>query len=107
VIGWVIVAGLALLGVGGAVALLSHAREAVAAWLRRHSLGKVDLLGALLRLDKVAGTVRGKVFVNTRSTGLVLVDERTYRLDQIDDPELRQQVEARGFSERDVLHLVT
>jgi hypothetical protein len=103
---------LALLGIGAvavavtAIVFWDSIRDLLAGWLRSKGLEKTVLMDALIRLDTVMGKVRCQLFATTTNTGTAKIEETTFTMDQIDDPQLREELIRRGLVERNVLHLV-
>jgi NADH:ubiquinone oxidoreductase subunit 5 (subunit L)/multisubunit Na+/H+ antiporter MnhA subunit len=103
---WII---LVLLGLGAAAAALAiwdQVRDKLAAWLRSMGLHNSALMDAVVYFDTIAGKVRSRLFATTHQTGKVMIDETTYRMDQIDDSKVLAELRARGYAERSVLDLV-
>lgn len=99
----------ALLGLGAVVTvfvLWDDVRDRLAAWLRKMGLQKSALMDAVVCFDNLVGQIRCRLFVATRTSGTVQIDETSYRLDQISDPEVKAELARRGLATRSVLHLV-
>ncbi|GAA0466026.1 hypothetical protein Ade02nite_47140 [Paractinoplanes deccanensis] len=100
---WLVIAGVALLA-GAAVSLTQDVQKSVAAWLRSHGLARSALMDAWVVLANTASGIRGRLRLTTRQYGTqVVVLERTYRLDQIDDPQVRALLRAGSHAEMNVL----
>jgi hypothetical protein len=88
--------------------LSNDVRQRVARWLRQHGLAKSVLMDAVVLLDKADSGIRARVRVTARNRpSEVLSIEKTYRYDQITDPQLRAELNQRGHAEQNVLALVS
>jgi hypothetical protein len=87
--------------------LTNDVRQRVAAWLREHGLANSMLMDAVVLLDNVATGVKARVRVTARNRSSEMLSiEKTYRYDQITDPQLRTALERSGHAEQNVLALV-
>ncbi|GAA1777547.1 hypothetical protein [Luedemannella helvata] len=104
---WLVVAAIAAaVGAGAVVAFWPTIVNKLQAWLRENNLTKSALAEAVVRLDRMAGHVRRILRVRTRAYGVQKISEEQLSLDDIDDPQLRAELERTGNAERDVLHLL-
>lgn len=105
---WFLVAAVvAAAGAALTVSLWHDISDRVASWLRERGLEKSSLMDAWLRLDKKISGVRATLRLVTRQHGVQeVVLERPYRLDQIDDPEVRALLTSRSTAQVNVLELV-
>ncbi|MBV8995062.1 MAG: hypothetical protein JO287_15510 [Pseudonocardiales bacterium] len=106
---WYLVVAAAVAAVGAAltVSLWHDISDRVASWLRDHGLEKNSLMDAWVLLDNQISGIRAKLRLVTRQHGShEVVLERTYRLDQIDDPEVRAQLANRSIAQFNVLDLI-
>ena len=98
----------AALAVAFGASLSNGVRRRVASWLRQHGLAKSMLMDVVVVLDKVASGIKAKVRVTARNRPTEMLSiEKTYRYDQIKDPQLRAELQRRGHAEQDVLALVS
>ncbi|HZZ85375.1 MAG TPA: hypothetical protein VFE30_12615 [Anaeromyxobacteraceae bacterium] len=85
-------------------------RDSVATWLRDNGLEKSALLEAWVLFERGVAAGRrvvSRLFVRTRKTGVVHVQETTYDdPSRIEDPEVRAELARRRQVRRDVMHLV-
>src|ERR1700686_3739097 len=103
---WVILALFGIVVAAAALAIWDQVRDKLAAWLRQIGLHKSALMDAVVCFDTIAGKVRSRLFATTHQTGKVKIDETTYRMDQIDDPQVLAELRKRGYAERSVVNLV-
>lgn len=100
---------LALLGaaLGGAavVTFWNSVREAVTGWLQRNNLTKSALTEAVIVLDKLAVGIRRRIIVQTAQRREV-VREEELSLDQIDDPQVRAEIQKRSHVQLDIMHQI-
>lgn len=94
-----------------AAALLAGAfwddiREGVAAGLRDFGLNRSVLMDAWIQLDRLVGHVRSRVFVKTKKGKVIEISERTFSLDEIDDPEIRRVLRNSRHYKKNVLELI-
>lgn len=102
----IIYAAIAALGALVSAALLKDVQQRVARWLRENGLANSALMDAVLFLDMVSTRIRAKVKIVTRSQRHeILMIERTYSIDQIEDARLRAALQQRGRAEQNVLSL--
>jgi len=80
--------------------------EKVAAWLREHNLEKSHLMRAWVRLDNFVSSVRRKIFVKKRYGGTVTVSEEVVDKDEVDDPDVLEELRKRGHYEQDILDMI-
>src|ERR1700742_396473 len=101
-----IIAAVIAFGALLSVTLLKDVQQRVARWLREHGLANSALMEAVVFLDKVGTTIRGRVKVTTRAQGTeVLALERTYSIDQIKDQNLRAELLQQEHAQQNVLSL--
>ncbi|MBV8892270.1 MAG: hypothetical protein JO266_09930 [Acidobacteria bacterium] len=105
---YLIAAAVAAVGLAALTVSLWHdISDRVASWLRDYGLEKSSLMDAWVLLDNQISGIRAKLRLVTRQHGShEVVLERTYRLDQIDDPEVRAQLANRSTAQFNVLDLV-
>jgi hypothetical protein len=88
--------------------LSNDVRQRVARWLRQHGLAKSVLMDAVVLLDKMSTGVKASVKITAKNRPIeVLSIEKTYRYEQITDPQLRSELNRRGHAEQNVLALVS
>jgi hypothetical protein len=88
--------------------LSNDVKQRVASWLRQHGLAKSVLMDVVVLLDKVGSGIKARVRVTARNrTSEVLSIEKTYRYDQIKDPQLRAALNRGSHAEQNVLALVS
>lgn len=98
-----IVLGAALAG-AATVSLSSDLRQSVAAWLRAHGLARSALMDAWVVLDRTAAGIRAVLRLTTPAYGTqLMVLDRRYEFDQIDDPDVRALLHRRRHVELNVL----
>ena len=105
VIGVVAVVVAALLGIGISL-FWDDIREQVAAWLRRKGWEKSILMDAWIELDSVLGFVRRRIFVKTKKKSQVEISEQEYAIDEIDDPDVLEELQRRGYAQRNIMTLI-
>jgi hypothetical protein len=104
---YLVAAAVAAVGAALTVSLWHDISDRVASWLRDQGLEKSSLMDAWVLLDKTVSGVRAKLRLVTRQHGShEVVLERTYRLDQIDDPDVRALLASRSMAQFNVLDLV-
>lgn len=102
----IVLGGLAALGALFAVTLSKDVQQRVAQWLREHGLANSALMDAVVYLEKVGSTIRASVRVMTRTQHTeILTLERTYSIDQIDDPAVRAALQQHDRAQQNVMTL--
>jgi hypothetical protein len=106
---WLVIAAVtavgALLGIGFSL-FWDDIREKVAAWLRQKGLEKSVLMDAWIKLDNLIGFVRCRIFVKTKTRSEVIVSEQQYAIDEIDDPDVLEELQRRKYAERNIMTLI-
>lgn len=107
VVWYLVAAAVSAVGAALAISLWHDISDRIASWLRDQGLEKSSLMDAWVLLDNHISGVRAKLRLVTAQHGIhEVVLERTYRLDQIDDPEVRALLAARSMAQVNVLDLV-
>lgn len=96
---------------GGAVVLAlvfwEWVVEAITDWLHDHDLQKSALMDAWIHLERVGTRVRTRIFTKKKhSARAVRIEERTVSMDEIDDEDVRRELERRRQCKRHVMHLL-
>lgn len=79
-------------------------RDQVATWLRDQGLENSILMDAWIELDNLIAAVRSRIFVKVKPLGETqMISEMTYNLDEIDDPDVVAELEARGHLTKDIM----
>lgn len=79
-------------------------RDQVSDWLREQGLENSMLMDAWIELDNLIAAVRSRIFVKVKPLGETKrISETTYNLDEIDDPDLVAELEARGHLKKDIM----
>ena len=103
-IGLIIAAVAALVGAGAAtVVFWTTIKDVLSRWLRERNLQESALMSAVVILDRLAVGIRRQLRVHTHAYGVQIISEEQLSIDQIDDPEVRAQVERRPHVELDIL----
>lgn len=84
-------------------------RESVAQWLRINDLQESALMDAWIKLDKVVGKVRTKLFVKTYQTGTQQIKEEQFSLEQLkkEDADVYAELQRRGYAEKNIMSHIT
>ncbi len=106
---WLVIAAVtavgALLGIGISL-FWDDIREKVAAWLRQQGLEKSVLMDAWIKLDNLIGFVRCRIFVKTKTKSEEIVSEKQYAINEIDDPDVLEELQRRKYAERNIMSLI-
>lgn len=80
--------------------------QKVAEWLRQHNLDKSILMDAWVKLDRTMVGIRSRIFIRTARTGNIMITEENLSLNQIDDSEVRAELERQGCSSRNIMAML-
>lgn len=81
-------------------------REQVAAWLRQKGWENSVLMDAWIKLDSLIGFVRCRIFVKTKKKSKVKISEQEYDIDEIDDPEVLEELQRKGHVKKNIMTLI-
>ncbi len=81
-------------------------KEQVAAWLRQKGWENSVLMDAWIKLDRLIGFVRCRIFVKTKQNRQIEISEQEYAIDEIDDPNVLEELQRRGYVQRNIMTLI-
>lgn len=80
-------------------------REEVKDWLHEQGLNNTLLMDAWVEISQFADAVVKKVKVRTATTGEQTVSEKTYRLDEVDDPDVLAALKRNGYYRKNIMDM--
>ncbi|MDJ0575881.1 MAG: hypothetical protein QNJ65_12030 [Xenococcaceae cyanobacterium MO_234.B1] len=106
---WLVITAVTVVGafLGIGISLFwDDIREQVAAWLRRKGWEKSVLMDAWIKLDRFIGFVRCRIFVKTQKKSKVKISEQEYAIDEIDDPDVLEELQRKGHVKKNIMTLI-
>lgn len=84
------------------VSFWDEIRESVAKKLRNIGWEKSYLMDAWIHLDRIASGIRCKFFLKNKKQEIKLF-EKKYLIEEIDDPEVLDELKKRGLIEKNIM----